>query len=285
MTSSPPPDEDEPPSQAAQAVRALLDRHGIPKHRQSTFVGEFFNLSRAAAHRRVHSTAAWTIDELQTLAEKFGESLPEMLGGGRAKGGTRATLQVGEVRAPCRVWFADGDELGNATFVAVESAGAYKVVPADSVPKSSRTRQIARFEIDQTIGPPARIAVLDDDKEVTKTICAVLREKGYEPVGFSAANALIAEIQRSPFDGYILDWKVRGGNALPVVAKIREQAVHGAIALLSGRLRDGSINTAEVAAASSQYNFRVFEKPAQIEFIIAALESDGLESPRAPDSR
>jgi ActR/RegA family two-component response regulator len=285
MTSSSPPGDDGAPSQAAQAVRALLERHGIPKHRQSTFVGEFFNLSRAAAHRRVHSTAAWTIDELQTLAEKFGESLPEMLGGGRAKGGTRATLQVGEVRAPCRVWFADGDELGNAAFVAMESAGAYKVVPADSAPESSRTRQIARFEVDQSIGEPVRIAVLDDDKEVMKTLCAALRERGYETVGFSAAGALIAEIQRSPFDGYILEWKLRGGNALPVVAMIREQTVHGAIALLSGRLRDGSINTAEVAAASSNYNFRVFEKPAQIDLIIAALESDGLEPPRASASR
>jgi ActR/RegA family two-component response regulator len=286
MNTSPQPEEDDPPNQAARAVRALLDRHGIAKHRQSAFVGEFFNLSRAAAHRRVHSTAAWTLEELQAIAEKFGESLPEMLGGGRSLGGTRATLHVGGVQSPCRVWLQlEGGELGNETFVAMESGGTYTVVPAGSAAGSSPVRRVLRIEIDQAVDEAPRIAVLDDDREVTKAICAALREKGYQAISYNGIDALMAEIKRSPFDAYILDWKLRGGTVMPLVAMIREETKHGAIALLSGRMRDSTVNTQEIAAASGDYNFRVFEKPAQMDFIVAALERDGLAPVRGGASR
>jgi len=286
MNPAPSPEEDDSPNQAAQAVRALLDRHGIAKHRQSAFVGEFFNLSRAAAHRRVHSTAAWTLEELQAIAEKFGESLPEMLGGGRSQGGTRATLHVGDVQSPCRVWLQpEGGEPGSGTFVAMESGGTYTVVPAGSVAGSSPMRRVLRIEIDQGADETPRIAVLDDDREVTKAICAALREKGYQAIPYNGIDALMAEIKRSPFDAYILDWKLRGGTVMPLVAMIREETQHGAIALLSGRMRDSTVNTQEIAAASADYNFRVFEKPAQIDFIVAALERDGLAPVRGGTSR
>jgi ActR/RegA family two-component response regulator len=275
---SPPDSEEEKPSQAAHAVRALLGRHGIPKHRQAAFVGEFFGLSRAASHRRTHGTAAWTLEDLQAIAEKFGETLPEILGGGRMEGGTRATLKLGNVESPCRIWlYPEGEEdIGDGVFVAMESAGVYLVVPA-STAGHLPTLRIRHLEIDQSADKPLRIAVLDDDREVTRSICAGLREKGYQASPYNAIDALMEEIKRSPFDGYILDWKLRGGDTvLPLIALIREQTRHGAIALVSGKFRDSAVNTEEVAAASTNYNFQTFEKPAQLDFIVAALARDGL---------
>src|SRR5690554_5214867 len=66
-------------SNAAQLVRALLERHGIPRHRHSSFVGEFFGLSRAASYLRVNKSSAWTLDEFQALADRFGEPLAQVL--------------------------------------------------------------------------------------------------------------------------------------------------------------------------------------------------------------
>ena len=281
-----PEQEEELPSQAAHAVRALLGRHGIPKHRQAAFVGEFFGISRAASHRRTHGTAAWTLEELQSIAEKFGETLPEMLGGGRLKGGTRATLQFGDLQTPCRIWLQPADEeFGGGAFVAMENAGVYTVVPA-SAAIGQATLRVQRIEIDQSVDRPPRIAVLDDDRDVTKSICAGLRERGYEASPYNTIDALMAEIKREPFDGYILDWKLRGGaTVLPLIAMIREETKHGAITLVSGKFRDSAINTHEVAVASSDYNFPTFEKPVQLEFIVAALARDGLAPARSAPSR
>ena len=271
------PEQDVVPSQAAHAVRALLSRHGIPKHRQAAYVGELFGISRAASHRRTHGSAAWSLEDLQSIAEKFGESLPEMLGGGRLTGGTRATLKLSEVESPCRIWLQpESEDFGSGAFVAMENAGTYTVVPAAAA-GSLPTLRVQRIEIDQSVDKPPRIAVLDDDREATKAICAGLREKGYQAVPFSAIDALTAEIQRAPFDGYILEWKMRDGKTvLPLIAMIRDETKHGAIALVSGKFRDSAVNTQEVAAASSEYNFRTFEKPALLEFIVAALIRDGL---------
>lgn len=69
---------------ASDAVRAMLSRHDVPKHRQASLVQELLGLSRAAAYNRTYGAAAWTLEELQLLARKFGETLPEMLGGGAA---------------------------------------------------------------------------------------------------------------------------------------------------------------------------------------------------------
>ena len=281
-----PEKEDELPSQAAHAVRALLGRYGIPKHRQAAFVGEFFGISRAASHRRTHGTAAWTLEELQSIAEKFGETLPEMLGGGRLKGGTRATLQLGDVQTPCRIWLQPEDEeFGGGPFVAMENAGVYTVVPA-SAASGVATLRIQRIEIDQSADRPPRIAVLDDDREVAKSICAGLRERGYEATPFNTTDALMTEINREPFDGYVLDWKRRGGaTVLPLIAMIRKETKQGAIVLVSGKFRDSAINTREVAVASIDYNFQTFEKPVQLEFVIAALSRDGLAPARGAPSR
>jgi len=71
----------------------------------------------------------------------------------------------------------------------------------------------------------------------------------------------------------------------PHIAMIRDETKHGAIALISGKFRDSAVNTQEVAAASSDYNFRTFEKPAQLEFIVAALTRDGLSPARTAPSQ
>ena len=278
--------EDELPSQAAHAVRALLERHGIPKHRQAAFVGEFFGISRAASHRRTHGTAAWSLEELQAIGEKFGESLPDMLGGGRTQGGTRAVLHIGDFQTPCRVWLAEeGDESGSSTLVAMETMGTYTVVPAAAA-GTLPTLRVARIEIDQSVDKPPRIAVLDDERDVTKGICAGLCELGYQAMPYNTVEALMAEIKRSPFDAYILDWKLRGGaTVLPLIAMIREATQHGAIALVSGKFREAAVNPHEVATASLDYNFRTFEKPAQLEFIVSALARDGLAPARGATAR
>ena len=278
--------DEELPSQAAHAVRALLERHGIPKHRQAAFVGEFFGISRAASHRRTHGTAAWSLEELQAIGEKFGESLPDMLGGGRSSGGTRAMLHVGDLLTPCRIWLAeDGDESGSNTLVAVENMGTYTVVPAAAA-GTLPTLRVSRVEIDQSLDKPPRIAVLDDDRSVTKSICAGLVELGYQALPYNTIEALMAETKRAPFDAYILDWKLRGGlTAMPLIAMIREETKHGAIALVSGKFRETTINPHEVATASLDYNFRTFEKPAQLEFIVSALARDGLAPARGATAR
>jgi hypothetical protein len=282
MTASPASDE-EPLSLAAQMVRALLERHGIPKHRHSSFVGEFFNLSRAAAHQRVNRSAAWTIEELFALAQHFGESLSDVVNAHSATTAKAATLRIGGMNVECRIWLADSAPNSSVdTFVAIESAGSYTVVPTTAASSRNAVR-IARLEmaLEKSTNPPLRVAVLDDEEDVVSSLCDQLRSAGMDAVGYSRAQELMDDIPQIPYDGYVIDWLLGEDNAVPLLAMLRGQPRAAAVVLLSGKMRSGSADPLDVASASTTYRVQVIEKPTHLPLILSALENDGLRSARA----
>jgi hypothetical protein len=263
---------------AAHAVRSLLARHGVAKHRQVAVVGELFQLSRAAAHRRTHGSAAWTVEELQVIAEKFGETLPDMLGGGAARGSIAATLAIGTVRAPCRIWLDEGDgsDSGIRVFVAIEDPeGSYTVVPADP-PDRRPSLRIARIEVDQTQDHSARIAVLAAGLDAARAFCEALRQEGYQASPYSSIKTLAEDVARLPFDGYVLDWGLRGASVLSLVSKIRATDRRCAIAVLGPRSSSRERTTRDIAQASVTHDFHVFENPPRIEYVVAAFARSGI---------
>jgi CheY-like chemotaxis protein len=285
---SPTPEEG-PLSLAAQMVRALLERHGIAKHRHAAFVGEFFNLSRAAAHQRVNRSAAWTLEELSSLAQHFGETLSGIVAAHATSTSKRATLRMGGANIDCRIWLAEGTPDSEVdAFVAMENGGIYGVVPITtmpSTPASVNVQRIARMEITLQHQPTAtmRIAVLDDEDDVAHSLCDQLRSAGLEAVPFSRSADLIEAMTTRPYDGYVLDWLLAEGNATPLLATLRAQAQPAAVVLLSGKLRSGSADPVDVASAAMTYRVQVIEKPTHLPLLLSALENDGLR--RVRDAR
>ena len=81
-TMSPPSDPVSPETDtplAVRCVRALLERHGLPKYRQSAWIADAMGLSYAQAHRRMNGAASWTLEDLERLATP----LRGIAGGGR----------------------------------------------------------------------------------------------------------------------------------------------------------------------------------------------------------
>ncbi|MEP6721272.1 MAG: helix-turn-helix domain-containing protein [Variovorax sp.] len=294
--SQPLPPDEESPSQAAQLVRALLDRHGLPKHRHASFVGEFFHLSRAASHQRVNKSSAWTLDDFQALANRFGESLAQVLGAvSPAESGSRATLHVGGMEIGCRIWFSDekADEAQEApatstqggALVAMEKAGAYVVVPATAA-AGAHAKRIARLEIGQDDTPAPRVAVFDDERDVANSVCAVLRAAGIDAVPYYVAEELLADIPQGLFDGYVLDWLLPNNEtAVPLLAAVRNLPDHRAAVLLSGKTRNGTADPREVGEATTRFKVQMVEKPVQPPMLVSALVTDGLNSTRRAGPR
>lgn len=283
MSNPQPPDDSH--LQAAQLVRALLERHGIPKHRHSSFIGEFFNLSRAAAHQRVNKSTAWTLDEFQQLADRFGETLAEVVGATTTPhNGTDAVLRVGALQIGCRVWFArESDDASSDALVAMQTAGSYVVVPATAA-MGRESLRIARLEIGHGQVVVPRVAILDDDRDVANALCAHLRSAGIDAVAYYTAEELLADIPQGLFDGYVIDWLLPDNQtAVPLLAAVRNQPKRTALVLLSGMTRNGSVDPAEVAAAASSFKAQLVEKPVQPPFLLSALVTDGLGATgRAP---
>jgi hypothetical protein len=265
-------------SNAAQLVRALLERHGIPRHRHSSFVGEFFGLSRAASYLRVNKSSAWTLDEFQALADRFGEPLAQVLGaiGGSALG-TPAVFKVGTMQIGCRVWLDRNSSASPANaLVAMEAAGSYVVVPYAAA-VGQACWPVARLEITDASASVPRVAVLDDERDVTESVCGILRSDGIEAVPYFKAEDLARDIPKGLFDGYVIDWLLPGNqNAVPLLAAVRDQPRRSALVLLTGKTRAGTADPAEVGAAAGRFRAQLVEKPVQGPFLLSSLQIDGL---------
>ena len=281
MTEPPPPDEPAP-SPAAQLVRALLERHGLPKHRHASFVGEFFHLSRAAAHQRVTKSSAWTLDDFQALANRFGETLAQVLGAHPPTTPARAAkLRIGGMEIGCRIWLAeDVDSTPAGPLVAMEKAGVYVVVPAVGAAGQDLLR-VKRLEIDDEALPAPRVAVFDDERDVANSVCAMLRASGIDAVPYYAADALLADIPKGLFEGYVVDWMLPGDKtAVALLAAVRGLPEHRAAVLLSGKTRNGTADPHEVGTATIRFKVQMVEKPVQPPTLVSALVNDGLGSTR-----
>lgn len=260
----------------ARLARSLFERHGIPKHRHASFVGEFFGLSRAAAHRRVHSTAAWTLEELERVAVNFGETLPDLFGVSESKGGLDSILKIGSQRLACRAWVEPSTAPRTEDlFVATEQGGSYVITPAAEADSSALLR-VLKLEIDQAQPTGRLIAVLDDKREVTDALCKQLNHEGFDARPYYSASALEPAIDDEVFDAYVLDWLLPKGTAEPLIAKIRMQARPRAIVILTGEARDGAKNENGIIAAIDTYKVGMCEKPARTSYILRSLYADGL---------
>jgi hypothetical protein len=284
LTTTPTPSvpDEESTSQAAQLVRALLERHGLPRHRHASFVGEFFGLSRAASHQRVTKSSAWTLDDFQALAHRFGETLAQVLGAATpAECGLPAMLKVGGMEIGCRIWLAEDEASSQATtLVASERDGAYLVVPATAAADAS-AKPVKRLQIGQETTPAPRVAVFDDERGVANSVCDALREAGIDAVAYYVAERLLADIPRGLFDGYVVDWLLPGNKtAVPLLAAVRNLPEHRAAVLLSGKTRDGTANPDEVGAAAIRFKVQMVEKPVLTPMLVSALVTDGLGSTR-----
>ena len=138
MVAPPLPAPEAAPLLAVRCVRALMDRHGLPKYRQSAWLADAIGLSYAQAHRKMNGAAAWSLEELERVGSLFGESLAEVVAPGPAEGSVAATLRVGAARVPCELWLgAELERPRSDALVAVKSATGWVVSSAGEASETS----------------------------------------------------------------------------------------------------------------------------------------------------
>src|SRR5665213_997172 len=263
---------DEASSRAVVSVRALMERHGLPKYRQSAWLASATGLSYSQAHRKMNGGSGWTLEELERVGELFGETLAEVIAFGQGAGSVHGVMKIGSASLDCQMWIGDRvKSLGSESVVAVRTSSGWAAVSASEV-ADAVAYKVERLEAKPSATVRKVIAVLDDDHDLTNTICAHLDESGgYEARPIYKTSDLLSSVKVQRFDGFVIDWIVGETSTLKLIAALRAQDAACPIIVLTAQVLSGVVDEADIAEAVQTFDLVFSEKPVRISILSATL--------------
>jgi ActR/RegA family two-component response regulator len=271
VSSNPSASGDESAPLAVRCVRALLERHGLPKYRQSPWLADALGLSYSQAHRRMSGTSVWTLEDLERVGALLGESLAEVVRLGEPSAAVPAVARFGSATFDCRLWI--GQELVQTTqsqVVAQNTAGGWVAVIA------SEAMERPVYAIDRLEASPARstrkvLAILDDDNDLTNSMCAHFESSEYDARPFYRTADLLSSMKAQRYDAFVIDWIVGETSTQKLIAELRSQDSNCPIIVLTAQVVSGMVNEEDIAQAVKKHDLVFSEKPVRMSILSATL--------------
>lgn len=272
------PGSDEPRLPISQAILAVLDRHAVPERQRLATLQAAVEMSYQQVRRRMAGESPWNVDEVKRLASHFGEPLFGLLATLVDDIGHRATLHLGGVALPCSIWLGPlappKTRIGPLVAVAGEAAEHWNVVPlAEAGDRQAHEIKRLIFEA----APPRRVAIVDGDEDLAISIVQFLRERGLDAVSYRTGENLLAALETSRFDGFVLDWMLGEGNIKELLPVVRTRSPGAPIIILTGQSKAGGAQEEELESTLTAYRAQLYEKPTRMLSLFTALEL-GFES-------
>ena len=258
-------------SLAVRCVRALMERHGLPKYRQSPWLADALGLSYSQAHRRMTGASAWSLEDLVRVGALFGETLAQVVSLNSAPGSVAGSLKVGSTSIGCRLWL--GEIAHNPrpdSLIAISTASGWTALLAAEAPEATGYK-IERLEAQPSEGIRKVIAVLDDDQDLTNSICAHLEASGYEARPFFKTADLVSSSKAQHYDGFVIDWIVGETSTLKLIAALRAEDALCPIIVLTAQVTSGVVDEADIAEAVRMHQIEFSEKPLRMSILSATL--------------
>jgi FixJ family two-component response regulator len=108
-----------------------------------------------------------------------------------------------------------------------------------------------------------RIAVVDDNEAVRRSLLLLLGARGYEVDVFHSGEALYQAIGQAPYDCFVIDLKLDGPNGASVLVTLRQLGVTDPAILISGW------DEPELEEFASRHGFAALVRKPMIEKSIA----------------
>ena len=248
-----------------------MERHGLPKYRQSPWLADALGLSYSQAHRRMTGASAWSLEDLERVGSLFGEALAQVVSLDSASGSVPGSLKVGSTSVGCRLWL--GDVALNPrpdSLVAVSTAAGWTALLAAEAPEAPAYK-IERLEALPSEDIRKVIAVLDDDQDLTNSICAHLEGSGYEARPFFKTADLVSSSKAQHYDGFVIDWIVGETSTLKLIAALRAEDAVCPIIVLTAQVMSGVVDEADIAEAVRMHHIEFSEKPLRMSILSATL--------------
>jgi DNA-binding NtrC family response regulator len=116
---------------------------------------------------------------------------------------------------------------------------------------------------------PGRVFVVDDERLIADTLCAILRSSGYDASAFYDAESTIAACRNGGPDFVLSDVSMPGMNGIEMAIKLQDRFPGCGFLIISGHA--GRLEILECARAKG-YEFEVLAKPVHPKSVLAILE-------------
>ena len=248
-----------------------MERHGLPKYRQSAWLADAMALSYSQAHRRMNGASPWSLEDLARVAALFGETLADVVSSHQPKTSVGGVMSVGAARVPCQLWLGESvQQPGPDTLVAVKTSSGWSAIVAGEAPDGV-AYSIERLEARPTASTRKVVAVLDDDQDLTNSIVAHFEASGYDARPFYKTADLLASAAAQRYDGYVVDWIVGEKSVLKLIASLRDQDPKCPIVVLTAQVLSGVVDEQDIADAVKRYDLVFSEKPVRTSILAATL--------------
>jgi len=103
-----------------------------------------------------------------------------------------------------------------------------------------------------------KVAVLDDDIEMLRSVSSVLQAMGFDAHSYQDPTELLSNVQSQGFDAFVFDWILEGTTARPVIEQVRtgSQCSNAPIFVLSGNLSMSGV-PADDSMATTIHNYDI----------------------------
>jgi ActR/RegA family two-component response regulator len=249
-----------------------MERHGLPRYRWSAWLAEATGLSYSQAHRRMTGASPWSLEDLAKVAALFGETLADVVGATQPGSSVHGVMTVGSAQMPCRMWLGEAvDRLQAAgAVVAIKTSSGWSAVPAGET-TDEVVYKIEKLEARPLATTRKVVAVLDDDQDLTNSICAHFEASGYDTRPFYKIADLLASAAAQKYDGYVIDWIVDETSVAKLIAALREKDPRSPIVVLTAQVMAGVVEEADIADAVKRYDLTFSEKPVRTSILEATL--------------
>ena len=206
---------------ASRYIKALLNRHDIASNQHTITIADVLGVKYTMAYRRLNGTVAWEVEEIETIAKHFGESLATVFSEQHVSEEVTGVLVAGPVRVPCQLIPGHllRDPVRNS-LVAVRLGEQWMVMPVTDA-GMAECFEVVSMRVVGVGDRRWRIAVLDDDADESKSLAKHFSARGCEVEAFTRVEALIPSMRLKPFDGFVIDWMLAEGSAAELVGMIR----------------------------------------------------------------
>jgi two-component system response regulator HydG len=134
------------------------------------------------------------------------------------------------------------------------------------------------------IGMNASILVVDDDIAICRIIQAMLASEQYKIQTTHSVSDALTAIDQSPFDVYVLDYKLQDGSGLEIAERIRSKWGAAPIILVSGYERGFFASSAEKLAIT-QFIEKPFSRETMCNEVKISIGASPDTDPPAPQSQ